>query len=60
MRKVLNKNILGTDKDILKKGEDYYIEEGKTVFTAMFLKKRGKCCKSGCRHCPYQCEKKVK
>lgn len=26
---------------------------GYTVFTAEFHKKRGKCCGSGCRHCPF-------
>jgi hypothetical protein len=24
------------------------------VFTAEFLRKRGYCCESGCRHCPYR------
>ena len=33
--------------------EDYYMEDGFMVFTESFLKKRGYCCKSGCRHCPY-------
>lgn len=37
----------------LKEGVDYYIEKGKWVFTAQFLLKRGYCCQSGCRHCPY-------
>ncbi|MBR9921106.1 MAG: hypothetical protein GYB31_09725 [Bacteroidetes bacterium] len=37
----------------LKEGLDYYIENGFMVFTAHFLKKRGYCCGSGCRHCPY-------
>jgi hypothetical protein len=37
----------------LQEGEDYYIENGLMVFTASFLKKRGYCCESGCRHCPY-------
>jgi hypothetical protein len=23
------------------------------VFTARFLRDRGYCCESGCRHCPY-------
>lgn len=32
---------------------DYYIEKGRYVFTAHYLKKRGFCCESGCRHCPY-------
>jgi len=34
-------------------GEDFYWEDGKMVFTAAFLLKRGYCCESGCRHCPY-------
>lgn len=32
---------------------DYYIEDGKYVFTEHFHLKRGHCCGSGCRHCPY-------
>jgi len=31
----------------------YYIENGLIVFTAAYHLKRGYCCKSGCRHCPY-------
>ncbi len=34
--------------------DDYYIENGKYVFTATFLLKRGYCCNNGCRHCPYK------
>jgi len=37
----------------LEPGLDYYIERGAWVFTAYFLQKRGHCCGSGCRHCPY-------
>ena len=37
----------------LLEGLDYYIENGLLVFTAAFLRKRGYCCESGCRHCPY-------
>ena len=37
----------------LREGEDYYLENGLMVFTAAFLKGRGYCCESGCRHCPY-------
>lgn len=33
--------------------EDYYLEGGNMVFTAAFHLKRGSCCGSGCRHCPY-------
>lgn len=35
------------------KSEDFYLENGKFVFTEGFLIKRGYCCGSGCRHCPY-------
>jgi hypothetical protein len=35
--------------------EDYYInEEGRVVMTAAYLLKRGYCCGSGCKHCPYK------
>jgi hypothetical protein len=39
--------------DELVEGIDYYIENGFMVFTATYLRKRGFCCQSGCRHCPY-------
>jgi hypothetical protein len=38
----------------LLEGRDYYMERGFVVFTAEFLKARGSCCHSGCRHCPYK------
>jgi hypothetical protein len=34
-------------------GEDYYLENGLLVMTAAYHRKRGYCCGSGCRHCPY-------
>jgi hypothetical protein len=34
-------------------GEDYYREGPYIVFTEKFLRRRGYCCESGCRHCPY-------
>jgi len=37
----------------LQEGIDFYIENGRYVFTAHYLRKRGYCCQSGCRHCPY-------
>jgi Family of unknown function (DUF5522) len=37
----------------LVEGEDFYVEKGLYVFTAKFLLRRGYCCGSGCRHCPY-------
>jgi hypothetical protein len=34
--------------------EDYFLsEEGYIVFTEKYHLKRGYCCKSGCKHCPY-------
>ena len=35
--------------------DDYYVDpaSGLLVFTAKYHMKRGYCCKSGCRHCPY-------
>jgi len=33
--------------------EDYYYEGPYLVFTAAYHRKRGYCCGSGCRHCPY-------
>jgi hypothetical protein len=38
---------------LLREGEDYYVEGGAMVFTAAYHLKRGYCCDSGCRHCPY-------
>ncbi|MBI1768093.1 MAG: hypothetical protein HY015_05520 [Bacteroidetes bacterium] len=37
----------------MKEGEDFYFENGLMVFTEKYHLKRGYCCKSGCRHCPY-------
>lgn len=33
--------------------KDYYMEDGAFVFTGSYLRRRGYCCGSGCRHCPY-------
>jgi len=42
-----------TSPPTLVEGEDYYCEGPAIVFTARFLLRRGYCCESGCRHCPY-------
>ena len=39
--------------DDLVEGVHYYMENGFMVFTAVYLRQRGYCCESGCRHCPY-------
>jgi len=33
---------------------DYYRDGEAMVFTASYLQRRGYCCGSGCRHCPYE------
>jgi hypothetical protein len=40
------------DRELIE-GIDYYFESGLMVFTAQYLRDRGYCCTSGCRHCPY-------
>ena len=38
----------------LLEGVDFYYDElGRFVFTSAYHLKRGYCCKSGCRHCPF-------
>ncbi len=38
----------------LVRGVDYTIDaQGRWVFTASYLLRRGYCCGSGCRNCPY-------
>jgi hypothetical protein len=37
----------------LSEEEDFYYEGGLMVFTRRFHLRRGSCCGSGCRHCPY-------
>ena len=33
--------------------DDFYMEGTLMVFTESFLRRRGYCCESGCRHCPW-------
>jgi hypothetical protein len=37
----------------LEEGDYYVNEQGFKVFTEAFHLKRGYCCRSGCKHCPY-------
>jgi len=41
------------DEEQLVAGRDFYYEGAYLVFTAEYLRRRGFCCRSGCRHCPY-------
>jgi len=43
----------------LEEGDFYLSPEGYIVFTEQYHLKRGYCCQSGCRHCPYGFGKKV-
>ena len=53
LNSVVNTRSVMDDSPQLVEGEDYYLENGNYVFTATYLLKRGYCCESGCRHCPY-------
>lgn len=44
-------------KPKLADGDYYMSEEGYIVFTEQYHLKRGYCCKSGCKHCPYGYDK---
>ena len=35
-------------------GEDFYMEGRALVFTEAYHLRRGYCCESGCRHCPFR------
>ncbi len=37
--------------------EDFYMDGPYMVFTEAYHRKRGYCCQSGCRHCPYEFSK---
>ncbi|MBT9332258.1 hypothetical protein D0Y96_014480 [Acidipila sp. 4G-K13] len=38
----------------LVEGEDYYMDGPYLVFTEGYHRRRGYCCGSGCRHCPWR------
>jgi 2-iminoacetate synthase ThiH len=42
------------DRPALVEGEDFYREGAYVVFTARYHLRRGYCCESGCRHCPFR------
>jgi iron complex transport system substrate-binding protein len=48
---------LKVDLDLLRgsfaEERDYYRDGEAIVFTSSYLQRRGYCCGSGCRHCPY-------
>jgi len=39
-------------------GVDYYVNEnGLVVLTEKYLREKGYCCGTGCKHCPYEYER---
>lgn len=44
------------NKDLTGGTDFYYNPEGLIVFTSSYHLKRGKCCGTGCMHCPYDYE----
>jgi len=44
----------------LEPGDFYFNDQGLMVFTAQYHTRRGYCCQSGCRHCPYGFSKEGK
>ncbi len=48
-----------TKESKLIEGKDFYLNrDGLMILTAEYLLKRGRCCQSGCTHCPYPGAKK--
>jgi hypothetical protein len=41
------------ERQTLVEGVDFYREGAYVVFTAGYHLRRGYCCESSCRHCPY-------
>ena len=50
-----NEVILKRHQDAVARGESFYQDpaSGLWVMTSFALTRRGACCGSGCRHCPY-------
>ncbi|QNI34674.1 hypothetical protein H7849_12705 [Alloacidobacterium dinghuense] len=47
-------NLPPSDTAPLIEGVDYYMDGPYLVFTEVYHLKRGYCCESGCRHCPWR------
>ncbi|MFT4113277.1 DUF5522 domain-containing protein [Silvibacterium sp.] len=42
------------EEEQLLEGRDYYMDGPYLVFTTEYHLRRGYCCGSGCRHCPWR------
>jgi len=49
----MNQPVPKSPQRLVENVDFYFNEQGLMVFTAEYHRKRGYCCKSGCRHCPY-------
>ena len=50
----MNKSIYDTTQAVkLEKDNFYYSKDGLIIFTEKYHLKRGYCCESKCKHCPY-------
>jgi uncharacterized protein DUF5522 len=49
-----NRNPIVNSPESLVEGEDFYWEGEAMVFTARYHLRRGYCCDSGCRNCPFE------
>jgi hypothetical protein len=45
--------MLESNKFNFELGRDYYMEKGEIIFTESYLIRRGKCCGSLCKYCPF-------
>ena len=52
-RLVDNEKVGGSNPSATTEGADFYKEAGLVVFTEAYHLRRGRCCGSRCRHCPY-------
>ena len=50
-----NRVLIDAHAEACERGDMTYVdpETGYSVFTSLGLRERGRCCRSGCRHCPY-------
>jgi hypothetical protein len=56
----MSEDFSGFSKKNQLESKDYYVSpEGFIIFTESYHLKRGYCCKSGCKHCPYGYDKKT-
>jgi hypothetical protein len=56
----MSDNDILNNNNVKEEAADYYYSpEGYIVFTESYHRKRGYCCQSGCKHCPYGYDKKT-